>query len=180
MGNGVRNMEVKKAKIGTLSVAIKKIEKAISILDGFSPLEMSDEVRERLSRLEGAIGKAKSSVVSAEQSHLAMLETLNWLKEKLEIFQAWEVEQKKYVMKRFDPGVIAYQRKTEAYQSKAGDEQLEAADPAHLLCAKCFERKKRSILQATPKIERRYPVFKCHECRSEYAFYDDLEENLKN
>ena len=73
----------------------------------------------------------------------------------------WESEKQRYRLQQVDPGVVVYIVREEAATQD---------EPVHYLCPACYEKCKKSILQATPELRKRRRVHQCPECRAEFVF----------
>lgn len=100
---------------------------------------------------------AQQGALAAQADQSAMLEHVRTLEKEVARLQAWESEKQRYKLKPFGPGSFAYALK----ESAQGDE------PAHWICASCYEHGKKSILQATSRLEARRRIYRCFECNAE-------------
>jgi len=77
--------------------------------------------------------------------------------QKLKTLEQWDAESKRYVLKEIGRGVFVYSLK-ETVDS--------GGEPPHNICPKCFQDKRKSILQAVATSQ--YGTrFKCFSCQSE-------------
>jgi hypothetical protein len=68
---------------------------------------------------------------------MTLLEEIRALKEKMAKLEAWEAEQKRYQLTDFGGGTFAYVLKPDAANG----------EPPHQLCATCFNKGQKTILQ---------------------------------
>jgi predicted SprT family Zn-dependent metalloprotease len=72
--------------------------------------------------------------------------------------EAWETEKERYELKGLGTGgPFAYALKEDA----------KGADPAHYICASCYQRGEKSILQQEFRVPGRDEVLVCHKCGSD-------------
>jgi Zn finger protein HypA/HybF involved in hydrogenase expression len=88
----------------------------------------------------GAIIELQEKILAAREAQSSLLERINELEKEVANFKAWETEKQKYEMKVLSPGSIVYALKAQA----------QGTEPAHYICANCYEDRKKSILQRKP------------------------------
>jgi hypothetical protein len=123
----------------------------------------SHEAEDKITELHGVIMTAQYSALATYASQLSLLQTIQELEKRISDFETWNSEKSRYEMKDVNPGrwpVIVYALKRDA----AGPE------PFHLICPKCYQHRKKSILQATPDLKMRLRVHICQECKADFAF----------
>ena len=86
-----------------------------------------------------------------------MAERIGHLEKQIAEFEQWETEKKKYDLKEIHPHFFAYAIK----------ENARGPEPSHLVCAKCFEDRKKYILQKSSAIH-----MACPNCKSMIEFKD--------
>ena len=96
------------------------------------------------------MGKLNRELLSAHEGQIALLELVSELKDKLAKHETWEIERARYGLKELPHGGLAYSL-NEAEQS---------VEPAHYICATCYEDRVKSILQ--PKLKG----FVCPRCKN--------------
>jgi hypothetical protein len=150
-----------------ISAVVERLNAASQIVNSLVLTHRGDEDHATVMDLQAAIEGALSFATAADGYQRELVRAIAWLKERLAAFKAWEDERATYEIKRFDPGVFIYRRK------RAGltrDQRL-SDEVEYLLCPNCFDNRRKSILQSTPRIERRYQVHMCPDCQNEYAFH---------
>ena len=70
-------------------------------------------------------------------------------------FEAWEAEKQRYELKDVGAGSIAYALKKDA----------QGSEPAHYICAACYQHRRKSILQ--PKAVAYDKTLQCYECKTQ-------------
>jgi hypothetical protein len=159
--------------MSTIAEAVAPLKTAGEIVKNLRGLKDSGTSASKISELYGVILAAQGSALSAQASQLSLLQTVRNLEEKISEFETWDREKTRYQLTEVNLGrgsVFAYALKPDAAGS----------DPIHLLCAKCFEHRVKSPLQATPKLERGLRVHFCPECKTELAFSNVKEPPPRN
>ncbi len=111
---------------------------------------------------QGAVIELREQILSAQAAQAQLVETVGELKKRVAELEAWDVDKQRYELKSVAPGSFAYALKKEAQGSK----------PAHQICAACYGRNKKFILQIMPtsaaSLHLRIPMkYQCPECKSE-------------
>lgn len=107
-----------------------------------------------------AVAKLWEQILSAQARYTEAMEQINELKTQLSRFETWEAEKKRYQMKDFGGGTLAYDLKP----SEAGDE------PSHRICPNCYQDGHKSILQNTGISAFKQQMAVCHRCKTEFKF----------
>ena len=106
--------------------------------------------------LNELILSAQSSALDAQADQLALIERINELEKEVARFKTWDTEKQRYRLIQFVPGAVAYVLK----QSEAHGE------PGHALCANCYERGVKSILQSNGEPRIADHAFECPFCKT--------------
>lgn len=104
----------------------------------------------KAAELVGVIMTAQSHALSAQSEQASLLQEKRELESKLMEFEDWKGETKRYSLQDF--GTHTY-----AYALKMG---MEDGEPTHYLCANCFPKRQKSILQQV----NTDGYFLCHNC----------------
>ncbi|HXY21957.1 MAG TPA: hypothetical protein VEI29_04690, partial [Burkholderiaceae bacterium] len=118
-------------------------------------LKTMAEVQGKVIELQSAILSAQSSALSANADQAAMIEEIRALKEEIARVKAWETEKQRYELKSPFPGSAVYALK----------KSMSRGEPAHYICANCYEQGKRSILQ-NARDKEAWTAFACSSCKS--------------
>ena len=110
-------------------------------------------VREKIVELQGAILTAQSDAFEVNAAQTALLERVRELEKQVADLEAWKAEKQRYELKNVALGAFAYALKPEE----------QGAEPAHWICARCYEHQRRSILQRAG-FERSTEIYRCFEC----------------
>jgi hypothetical protein len=139
--------------MSSIAAAIGSLKTAADITKGFLDLKEAAAVQGKIIELQGIILSAQSSALAGQSEQLTLLERIRELEGKLAKLEAGEKEKERYELKKLPPGVYVYSLK----------QDMARGEPAHRLCAKCFQNGKKAILQ-----ESGSDYMKCHECGSEF------------
>jgi DNA-directed RNA polymerase subunit RPC12/RpoP len=107
-----------------------------------------EQASEHLLALQGV-------VMQAHIANLAQGQEIEDLKRQIMALQDWDAEAKTYQLAEVTPGVFAYALKPD---------QLTSEVP-HYLCANCFQKRQKSILQLTMRLHL-MNTMDCHSCSS--------------
>jgi len=145
------------------AAAFKTALDGLNVLKGLRGVSGDKVAEAKISELQRLILSAQEYALSSQVNQFALVQEVGTLKEKISNFESWGHERIRYQLIDVNPGrapVFAWALKAEAANG----------EPFHVLCAKCFEHRRKSILQATTEIRMRQRVHVCMECRSEYTF----------
>jgi hypothetical protein len=146
-----------------VAATLTSIKTAGDMVKAFLDVQGVIKEQAKIFELQRVILAAHQSALESQEAQSTLLERIRTLEKKISDFETWDSEKQRYQMKDVNPtkgSVIVYALKPEA----AGTE------PFHLLCAKCFEHRIKSPLQATPRLDMRLRIHICPECKTEYAF----------
>jgi hypothetical protein len=142
--------------MGSINSVIQSLGTASQIVKSFLELRTTTESQAKVIELQGVILAAQSSALTANSEQFSMLERIRALEEEIAAIEAWGTEKQRYELKAIAPGSFAYSLKSDA----------QGSEPPHLICAACYERRKKAILQRRPHIGIGMPnMLVCPECR---------------
>ena len=105
----------------------------------------------------GAVIELQEKILSAREAQTVLLERVSDLEKEVAGFEAWERQKNRYQLQKLPPSVFVYTLKP----------AMAEGEPAHYICAKCYEHRKRSILHGAGK-EQGVETFHCQECNSKF------------
>ncbi len=109
----------------------------------------SREINER-------IGDTLEKLLTAQMEYSTLLSTKSQLEAEVAALQDWAKEKQRYQLHQTEAGSIVY-------VVKPG---LEDGEPAHQLCARCYQDGVKAFLQPAPDLGM-YKMLKCHDCKSD-------------
>jgi ribosomal protein L29 len=119
-------------------------------------LKTLGDVQGKVIELQSAILSAQSSALSANAEQSAMVEEIRELKKEIAKVKAWETEKQRYKLTNPWSGGVAYALK----------ETMANGEPPHLICTKCYEEGRKSILNPL-KDANNFELFACPVCKSQ-------------
>jgi hypothetical protein len=100
----------------------------------------------------------QEKILAAHAQQAALVEKVGELEKVVARFETWEREKQRYRLKELVPGLFAYAlKRTETN-----------GEPAHALCANCYERGVKSILQDNKKSSIFDHALECPFCKAAY------------
>lgn len=147
---------------------LSEIPAIVSALNGIKELakavsnsKVDAALREQAIESNFAITDALNALITLHAKYQAVLHEKDELEKRLMEMENWNEEAAKYTLTEMVQGVFVYALKDD-YKTTA---------PAHWLCPKCYEDKKKSILQFKPTMTAlEYSRFVCPRCTT--AFID--------
>jgi ribosomal protein L29 len=137
--------------------AISGLKLASDIARGLLELKSISEVQGKVIELQSASLSAQSSALAANSDQFAMVEEIRTLKEEIARIKAWETEKKRYTLiTPWHSGGVAYALK----------ESMKESEPPHLICTKCYEDRRKSILNPVT-LNSGFMSFACPVCKSQ-------------
>ena len=103
-------------------------------------------------RRNAAVMEPQEKILTARQAQSALVERNDELEKKLASFEQWNAEKEKYELQEIYPKTFAYVIK----------ESARGTEPSHLICAACYQRGKKSILQKSSAVH-----LTCPECKTQ-------------
>ncbi len=134
---------------------------AAEIMSGLGGLKAAFDLARGLkdiddaARRNAAVIELQEKILTAQQAQSALLERVSELEKQVVGFEQWEGEKEKYELKEIYPHSFAYMIK----------ETARGTEPSHLICAACYQARKKSILQQSSGI-----CLTCPECKTEIYF----------
>lgn len=120
-------------------------------------LKTLGDVQGKVIELQSAILSAQGSALSANAEQSAMVEEIRKLKEEIASVKAWQSEKQRYKLtNQWDGGGVAYALK----------ETMANGEPPHVICTKCYEDGRKSILNPSRNV-RGFLDYVCPICSSQ-------------
>jgi len=104
-----------------------------------------------------AVIELQKEILGAQAAQAALIERVSELEKQVAEFEKWETEKEKYQLNEIYPQNFAYAIKPDARGS----------EPAHLICATCYQNRKKVILQKSSAVHLNCPV-----CQTRVQFTD--------
>jgi len=137
--------------------AITGLKTASDIAIGIGKLNTLAQVQEKSVELGQIIVAVQSATLNAYADQAAMIEEVRALKEEIVHVKAWEAQKQRYKLtSMWEGGGVAY----------ALRESMASGEPPHLICTKCYEDGRKSILNPLPD-SNGFVVFDYPICKSQ-------------
>ena len=117
----------------------QSLKAAKDILKALFALKVTGEVQHQLTEIGDHLMSAQKAALDAQAEQQAMTGRIRELEEQLIKFEDWETQKQRYELKKTSPG-----RQTFVYTVK---ESMQAGEPPHSICPKCYQDRVKSILQ---------------------------------
>lgn len=135
---------------------ISGLKLASDIAKSFLELKSISDVQGKVIELQSAILSAQSSALAANSDQAAMVEEIRTLKEEIACIKAWETQKNRYKLTTpWNKGSVVYVLK----------ESMKESEPPHLICTKCYEDGRKSILN--PIRLNGFAWYACPVCKSQ-------------
>jgi hypothetical protein len=99
----------------------------------------------------------QNAAFAAQEERSAFVERVGELEKQVARLEAWEAEKQRYELKDAGNGALAYALKG----------QYAGPEPAHWICASCYEDSKKSILQPETRFPGLTQHLLCHRCEAD-------------
>ena len=151
--------------MGSIAAAVSSLKGASDIAKGLLSLHTMAEVQSKAIELNQAIIDAQHQIFAANTAQSALAERVRQLEGDIARMKDWDTQKERYKLAAPFEGCMVY----------ALQKSMSNGEPAHYICAACYQRGQRSILQGvegrTRKGESGRPVgsYNCPlpSCKSE-------------
>jgi hypothetical protein len=133
------------------STALGLLRTITSTTKGLADARTEVKVNDVAIQLQGIVLDLQSEMMVIQSDYQGVLRSKDDLEKKLIELEGWDKERARYHLKAVGDGIFVY-----ALNVVKPD-----VEPAHWLCAHCYEEKKKSILQRNP-----YPQWLCPRCKT--------------
>lgn len=107
-----------------------------------------------------AVIELQEQILSAQEQQTTLINRVNDLEKEMTRFETWESEKERYQLHEFGGGTFAYTLK----------EGMENGEPPHRLCANCFQKDHKSILQGHGQDAFSRDMYGCPACGETFNF----------
>lgn len=145
------------SELQAVGAVVGGLKTAFDLTKALLDVKGAVEVQGKVFELQRVILAAQSDVFAANQAQAALVNEVSALKAQIAELEAWDREKARYQLTEVSPRVVAYTIK----------ETERGAEPFHMLCAGCFEDRKKGFLQATQELRMRRRVHRCSRCKDE-------------
>ena len=118
-----------------------------------------------------AVIELQKEILVAQTAQSALVESESALKKEVADLKAWDADKQRYQLRDIGRGITAYALK----------EGMQNGEPEHYLCAACYQRHQKSILQPETRSPGMTKTLVCHDCGSAlYLSGTPHPEHFKN
>jgi hypothetical protein len=114
-------------------------------------------IQTKVFELTREIMAAQACALEAQTAQSELLNRVRDLEAEITKLEAWNTEKQRYQLTEFGPGMTAYTLKP----------GMENGEPAHQLCANCYNAGQKSVMQTETRDPGRCEVLVCHRCDSD-------------
>jgi hypothetical protein len=143
--------------ISSIQAAIGGLQAAGNIAKAAIDLRDANLLQNKVIELNRIIIAAQSSAIDAKAEQFDLLERIRSLEAELRGVKEWDAEKQRYKLTSFVPGAVAYVLK----RSEANGE------PGHALCANCYQKGFKSMLQSNGSGALYEHAYRCPACKFE-------------
>jgi hypothetical protein len=141
--------------VGETFAGLSALKSAFDIAKGLKDIDNA-------ARRNAAVIELQEKILAAQSAQSDLTERIRALEEKVADFETWETEKERYQLHKTAGGGFVWSLKNET----------ESRELPHQICARCYEDRKRSILQPKPRSiaavqHAGWPALICPVCKSE-------------
>ena len=126
-------------------------------------------IRAKVGELNEIIIDAQERVFAVNEERSTLMDRVGLLEGEVARFEDWDSEKQRYQLTDFGSGTFAYSLKTD----QVGQE------PAHRICANCYQKREKSILQFDVRANGR-DHYDCPSCGTKFMFGELNPPQLPN
>ena len=136
------------------------------IATGYSALKAAYEITKGLKNihdqvaLNNAVIELQGQILSAQDAALSAKEKVAEIETRLADLLDWKSTADRYQLRDFGASTFAYELRAD----------LANGEPLHRACPRCFEDRKRSILQFSHRTASAQDNYACPTCKTDYYF----------
>jgi len=134
------------------------LKAAFDIAKGINEIAKSADIQSAVINLQSQILSAQQYALGASERESALKEEIAALKAEVAAAKSWLSERDRYELLDLRKGFFAYVLKPEE----------QGVLPYHALCANCFGKAKKSILQINGSTNVHQRAWNCPECKTSY------------
>ena len=145
------------------TLAFSSLKTMSDIAKGMVSLHTMTEVQAKAIELNEKIIETQQQIFAAHSTQTTLVDRVRELEGQIVRMQDWDTQKQRYKLATPFPGCMIY----------AVQKSMSEGEPAHYLCAACFQKGQKSILQgmegSQPKQNhgRAYSRYVCSSCTSE-------------
>lgn len=139
--------------VGEIGAALVALKSAFDLTKTVA--DIGDQVA-----LNNVAIKLQEQIIAAQLATMSTQERLRELESKVDAYESWEVQKARYKLVDYGASTFAWELRADEFDK----------EPLHRVCPKCFEQKKRAILQFRHRTAGHQDLFVCSSCATEFFF----------
>lgn len=143
-----------------IGMALTSLKAASELTQSLIKLRDTAKIGEISIELNGKIAAAQQLAIAAQGEQTALVREIDDLKKKIVEFENWTAEKERYQLHDFGGGTFGYLLK----------EGMENGEPAHRICANCYNKGHKSILQNSGDKYQGREKYECPNCGTKVLF----------
>lgn len=147
--------------ISAISGLLSSLKASTDLTKALLGIRDAQLVREKAVELTSEIMSAQASAMSAQAVQAELTERVRDLEQRIAELEDWGREKERYQLTQVANGVLAY-------ELRAG---MDNGEPPHMICANCYQRGRKSLLQTETRDPRRVRMLVCQACNAELITY---------
>ena len=151
-----------------VSNTLSTLQSAYSLTKSIADLNDAHAIKVQIGELQTQILSAQEGALRSQERESALARQVHELEERITQMEAWDAEKQRYELKDFGGGTFAYLLKPDV-----GD-----SEPAHRICAACYEKGQKSILQFDDTNSYQQERYTCPACKTEFKFGERVSLNI--
>ena len=142
--------------IGAISSSLNSL---VNLSKAFVDVRDATLIQGKVFELQRAIIDAQQHVFAANDERSSLIQRVTDLEKELTNFKNWEAEKQRYSLSELSNNAgFAYLLKPD----------MANGEPSHYICASCYNKGKKSILQHQTRSPGRALVWFCHDCGADH------------
>ena len=140
-----------------ISTVLSSLVAAKDITQAMVGLRDAAALNGKIAELNSKIIDAQSGVFLVNEERATLIKRVSDLEKEIADRETWEREKQRYELRTVSPhGSLAYVLK----------EDLANGEPPHLICANCYQKHKKALLQGITETNQRYRQLQCFDCKN--------------
>ena len=140
--------------MSALAGTVSALKGAVDITKAIVDLRDSQAIQAKVLELNHKIIDAQCSALAANDERTALIDEVARLKQQIADLETWGREKERYQLTDIGNGKFTYVLKPES----------QGTEPAHQICAHCYQTGTKSILQTVAHLTMRAESLYCHKC----------------
>jgi len=143
--------------IQELLLASQSVQALGTLLKTAKELANYNEIVAAVSEVNSKLMQANGVALASQEKQSELSKRIIELENEIRELCLWDNELKRYQLKKYSPGIFVYELTP----------GLENGEPPHMLCANCFSKRQKSLLQIIDESQYNRDCI-CHNCSSRY------------